>query len=96
MDKLDAIIVGPYDLSASMNLTAEFDHPEFLDTMNHILSLCNKYNIPCGDHVVSPDPFELKKRIDKGYRFLAYSTDGVFLNKSAKYPLNINNDKIIS
>ena len=33
---LDAIIVGPYDLSASMGLTGEFESEEFKDIMENI------------------------------------------------------------
>ena len=82
VEGLDAIIVGPYDLSSSMGLTAEFDHKEFLKTMDQIIKLCQQYNIPSGDHVVQPDPELLQKRIDHGYRFIAYSIDAVFLYNS--------------
>ena len=86
VDGLDAIIVGPYDLSASMGITGEFDSQEFIDIMENILSLCKKHNVPCGDHVVEPDQKLLKKRIDQGYRFIAYGTDGVFLFNSSINP----------
>ena len=83
---LDAIIVGPYDLSASMGLTAEFKHKEFVAVMDRIINLCKQYNMACGDHVVQPDPQLLKKRISEGYRFLAYSIDAVFLYNSSANP----------
>ena len=86
VDGLDAIMVGPYDLSASMGITAEFDNKDFIAVMGNILNLCNKYNVPCGDHVVQPDPSLLEKRIEQGYRFLAYSTDGIFLYTSSNSP----------
>jgi len=84
---LDAIIIGPYDLSASMGITGEFDSQDFLERMDNIMSLCKKYNIPCGDHVVQPERKLLDRRIDQGYKFIAYGTDGVFLNNSTKNPL---------
>ena len=83
---LDAIIVGPYDLSASMSITAQFDHPDFLEAMERILILCNKYRIPCGDHVVHPDIKNLKKRIEQGYCFIAFSADAIFLNQAVQCP----------
>jgi len=83
---LDAIMVGPYDLSASMGITAEFDNENFIAVMNRIINLCNQYKVPCGDHVVQPDPSLLEKRIKQGYRFLAYSTDGIFLYSSSNTP----------
>ena len=83
---LDAIIVGPYDLSASMGLPAEFKHKEFVAVMAKIINLCTQSNVPCGDHIVHPDVELLEKRIVEGYRFIAYSTDGIFLTKSSLYP----------
>ncbi len=86
VDGLDAIIVGPYDLSASMGIIGEFDSQEFIDVMASILSSCKKYNMPCGDHVVEPDKKLLEKRIKEGYRFVAYGTDGVFIYNSSFNP----------
>ncbi len=86
VDGLDAILIGPYDLSASIGLTAEFDAPDFLQAMERIRLLCAEKQIPCGVHVVMPIISELKQRIIEGYRFMAYSTDAVFLYKNAVKP----------
>ena len=86
VDGLDAIIVGPYDLSASMKITGEFDSQEFTDVMDTILNSCKKYNVPCGDHVVQPDRKLLDSRIDQGYRFIAYGTDGIFTYINSQNP----------
>jgi 2-dehydro-3-deoxyglucarate aldolase len=86
VDGLDAILIGPYDLSASMGLTAKFDAPEFIAVMNRIHALCGKQRIPCGVHVVMPDAEVLQQRIAEGYRFIAYSIDAVFLHSSAIAP----------
>ncbi len=83
---LDAILIGPYDLSASMNRVGEFDTNEFIDVINKIKSTAIKYKIPCGIHIVEPDKNELIKKIDEGYCFIAYSIDTVFLNKNCLKP----------
>lgn len=83
---LDAIIVGPYDLSASMGLTAEFNHPEFIKTMNLIKDTAKQCDIPMGVHIVQPSKEELANRIREGYIFIAYSIDAVFLYNSARNP----------
>ena len=80
VDGLDAIMVGPYDLSASMGLTAQFDSPKFKSTIKHIKDICTEHHIPCGIHLVSPDNSSLHKSIHDGYQFIAYSIDAVFLN----------------
>jgi 2-dehydro-3-deoxyglucarate aldolase len=81
---LDAIMVGPYDLSASMGLTAQFEHPEFMAVMQRICALSSENRIPSGVHVVMPDHVALKQRIAQGYRFIAYSIDAVFLASAAE------------
>jgi len=83
VEGLDAILIGPYDLSSSMGMTGAFSAPEFIDAINYILTLCKKHNIPCGVHVVQPDLSMLQKRINDGYLFIAYSIDAVFLSDAA-------------
>lgn len=85
IEGLDAILIGPYDLSASMGLTAKFDEPKFIAAMDRIRTLCGQHQVPCGVHVVMPDADALKQRISEGYRFIAYSIDAVFLSKSAQH-----------
>lgn len=85
---LDAILIGPYDLSASMGLTAQFDHPDFCKTMDLIGDLANAMSMPAGVHVVEPSHDQLRKRLDEGYRFIAYSIDAVMLERIASYEGN--------
>lgn len=86
VDGLDAILIGPYDLSASMRLTAQFDHPEFVRVMERISQLAKVSNVAAGIHVVQPSEKVLNQRIAEGYRFIAYSIDSVFLLGSAQRP----------
>lgn len=80
---LDALLIGPYDLSASMGLTAQFDQPEFVQAMQRIRARADAHKMPCGVHVVSPSREQLQQRIGEGYRFLAYSIDAVMLRSVA-------------
>ena len=86
VEGLDAILIGPYDLSSSIGLTAQFDHPEFQATIEEIRIHAEKLNIPCGIHIVKPELFRITQAIKGGYRFIAYSIDAVFLNTTALKP----------
>jgi 2-dehydro-3-deoxyglucarate aldolase len=88
VEGLDAILVGPYDLSASMGLTAQFENPDFSAVMERIRILAASKGIPAGIHVVAPSKKELRQRLDEGYRFLAYSIDAVLLNSVVSYGVN--------
>jgi len=87
VEGLDAILIGPYDLSASIGLTAKFNHSDFIDIMKRIKESSNKVNIPCGVHIVTPSTNEIQEKIRSGYRFIAYSIDAVFLNHNSENPI---------
>ena len=79
---LDALIIGPYDLSASLGTCGEFDSPEFKKAYDQIRKLCNKYNVPFGSHLIDPCNLRLKKTIDDGAKFIAFSMDSVMIYAS--------------
>jgi 2-dehydro-3-deoxyglucarate aldolase len=83
---LDALLVGPYDLSASIDRTAQFDHPEFETLMARILAGARAAKIPCGVHVVTPSPEDFRRRVAAGFRFIAYGIDAVILHQGAVRP----------
>ena len=84
VEGLDAILIGPYDLSASINLTAQFEHHKFKEIISIVLKKCNQFNIAPGIHIVNPNQKDLNLKINEGYRFLAYSIDAVMLRVTAK------------
>jgi 2-dehydro-3-deoxyglucarate aldolase len=86
VEGIDAVLIGPYDLSASMGLTANFSDKIFLAAIASIKKQCDEFQIPCGIHIVDPSPEELQKKIKEGYLFIAYSIDAVFFNKSIVRP----------
>ncbi|MCF8072930.1 MAG: 2-dehydro-3-deoxyglucarate aldolase [Desulfarculaceae bacterium] len=75
VDGVDGFIVGPYDLSGSLGRPGDFEHPDMLAAMERITQVVRRGGKPGGLHVVEPDPEELQRRADQGYRFLAYSVD---------------------
>lgn len=83
---LDAIMIGPYDLSASMGLTGQFDHPLFVAALARIADAARRAGIPSGLHVVQPDPQRLADAVAGGHRFIAYGIDAVFLWSTAQAP----------
>jgi 2-dehydro-3-deoxyglucarate aldolase len=86
VEGLDGILIGPYDLSASIGQTGQFSQPQFQSLLMRIRDTTAAAGVACGLHVVAPDPEELRRRQSEGYRFLAYSIDAVMLNKGAMRP----------
>lgn len=73
--EVDSFIIGPYDLSASMGIPGEFEHPKMLEALKKIEDTAKKYNKPAGIHIVEPDEKLLEKRMAEGYKFIAYTVD---------------------
>ena len=79
---LDCILIGPYDLSASMGIPGKFKNTKFKNAVKFIKSSCKINKIPCGLHVIEPNFKELKKYANQGFNFLPFSTDTYILNQA--------------
>ena len=76
---IDAFIIGPYDLSGSMGKPGKFDDDEVQEAIDQVLQAGKKYGITAGFHSVSSDPKEAIKYKNKGFKFLGFSLDSIFL-----------------
>ncbi len=86
---IDGIIVGPYDLSASMGYPGEYDRDDVKIALNKIDEITKKQNKPLGFHVVDSDHKKLLEKVNKGYSFLAFSLDFFFLGDKAREEMNL-------
>jgi 2-dehydro-3-deoxyglucarate aldolase len=83
---LDAIMIGPYDLSASLGRTGDLRHPEVQTAIQQVMTACRSIGVASGIHVVQPSPSDLNDAIAAGHRFIAYGTDMLFLASRLKNP----------
>jgi 2-dehydro-3-deoxyglucarate aldolase len=84
--RLDAYMVGPYDLSASMGCTGKFDNPDFIEALLMIEKKAVQYDVPKGYHVVTPEAAAVIKKVEEGYTFIAYGIDTLFLMEGGRCP----------
>jgi len=73
--KIDCLMIGPYDLSASMKIPGNFNSKIFKKNMKKILDISKKNGLGCGIHVVHTKKVNLKNLINQGYNFFPISTD---------------------
>lgn len=83
---LDGILVGPYDLSGSMNLLGQLKHPEVSAAINRVLSACKLRQIPIGIFAMTASEAKLLR--ESGYDFVAVGIDATMLLTSAREVLN--------
>jgi 2-dehydro-3-deoxyglucarate aldolase len=90
---IDAVIVGPYDLSGSLGCIGELENDKVVKALNKVENECLKNKITMGYHIVDTNPLKVKSFIKKGYKFIAYSADFLFLSSSIENGIyNIKND----
>ena len=88
MAEVDALFLGPYDLSASLGQRGDFTTPEFTAAIGSVRRACAAQGKPAGIHQVEPDPAALRARIDEGFGFVAYGTDMIAMRAALQLPEN--------
>ena len=91
---IDGIIVGPYDLSASMGKPGMFYDDDVKEVLSEIDRITHSKNKPLGFHVIESDHEKMLEKINKDYSFLAFSLDFFFLGDKAREQMDLLKSKI--
>jgi 2-dehydro-3-deoxyglucarate aldolase/4-hydroxy-2-oxoheptanedioate aldolase len=78
---VDAIFVGPADLSVSLGIPGQISHPDEIEAINKVVDVCQKNGITPGIHMSNLEL--LKAWIEKGMRFVTFSSDVDLLSRAA-------------
>lgn len=92
VEDIDAFIIGPYDLSASMGYPGEFNRKEVIEAIEHVQKVCKRKALPFGFHVIDPEATSVNEKIKQGCTFIAFSIDFFFLGSKIRDEMN----KIVS
>jgi 2-dehydro-3-deoxyglucarate aldolase len=87
VEGVDGFIVGPYDLSGSLGIPGQFDHPAMQEALQTIKTVMNEGNKAGGFHIVEPSVDKAITKYKEGYSFLAFGVDFLFLGWSCREEL---------
>ena len=73
IDGVDCLWVGHFDLSCSLGIPAQFDHPDFLAAIETVIAACRNNGKSAGRLV--PDVESGIALYKEGFDFIAYSAD---------------------
>lgn len=74
---LDAILIGPYDLSTSLGVSGQLDHPLVVNSIEKIIAKAKEHHIVLGSYV---NDFESGKRwVDAGVQLIACGNDAFLI-----------------
>ncbi|MEX2526126.1 MAG: aldolase/citrate lyase family protein [Gemmatimonadota bacterium] len=68
-----ALFIGPLDLATQMGYGDRTNHPDVEEAIQHILSLCKQYDVPCG---LTTGAGNVEERIRQGFKFVTVGGDG--------------------
>ena len=79
VEGIDGTIIGPYDLSGSLGKPGRYDDDDVKKAIAQYEDVTKRYNKLVGFHVIQPDYNLVLEKIRKGYNFIAFSLDTLFL-----------------
>lgn len=79
---IDAVFIGPYDLSASMGKTGKLDDPEVVNAITRVRESCLAAGMRLG--IFGVDSAALAPYIAQGYSLIAVGIDSLMLGTTAK------------
>lgn len=82
VEGIDAIFVGPYDLSASLGKTGQLDDAEVSAAIDRIAQVCEQRDLPLGYFGVTAE--SVMPSVDKGYSLICAGTDADFVTRGAQ------------
>jgi 4-hydroxy-2-oxoheptanedioate aldolase len=84
VEGLDAIYIGPSDLSLSLGCTPTLDdvEPKAAEAIEHILARARAHGVVAGIHNASPE--SALKRIARGFQFVTVSSDARLMAAGAQ------------
>lgn len=79
---IDAVFVGPYDLSISLGIANKFDSEKFKAALDKIIEACKENRMPLG--IFESNENRITKLKTSGFTFFCLSSDISFLINDAK------------
>lgn len=77
LEGVDGIFIGPFDLSISMGIPGQFDHPDFVDALKRVQKACKDAGKFC--MIFAGSAAAVAERLRQGYDSVAYSLDAAVL-----------------
>mgnify|MGYP005851171553 CR=1 FL=1 len=82
VDGANVLFIGPLDLSMSLGILGQFDHPKFGEALERTAAAARQHGKSTGVLMPKPDDFERFYKL--GFRFLASGSDGAMVNNAAR------------
>ena len=83
-DEIDGVMIGPYDISGSLGVPGQLNHPEVINASKKVIKACEKYGKSCGTQLNDPNIKNIDSLFELGYTFAILGSDLFVLWKWAE------------
>lgn len=90
---VDAVLIGPHDLSCSIGLPEKYDHPEFLKATEKIITKARSHGIGAGLHFWGTNDDHVRF-LDMGANFLIHKADAIYFRTGLKKEISEIREKM--
>jgi 2-keto-3-deoxy-L-rhamnonate aldolase RhmA len=84
VDGVDAIFIGPYDLSGSYGIPGQTQDPVVRDACRRVVQACEHARKSVGLLLVRPTQEAVRQVVDDGFTLLCLGLDTVFIDQGAR------------
>lgn len=86
VEGVDAVLIGPYDLSASMGKMGQVTDTDVVDAINHVTRVCDSAKMPLGIFGVTAE--SVKPYLDQGFSLVVAGVDLLMMAQAGQQVLS--------
>jgi len=79
---VDIVMIGPADLSISLGVPGQFDHPKMIETISTVIEKCNRHGVVPG--IQTRSVAMARQWAERGMRFIGVAAEYVLLLEKAR------------
>lgn len=83
-EEVDGVMIGPYDISGSLGVPGQINHPKVRDAAKRVVEACKRHGKSCCTQVSQVTPEAVQDVFDQGYTFVILGSDLFVLWKWAE------------
>lgn len=74
-DEVDAVMIGPLDISGSLGVPGQTTHPLVIEASRKVIEACERHGKSCGTQVADTNPASINALFDMGYNYAILGSD---------------------
>ncbi|MBI4354499.1 MAG: 4-hydroxy-2-oxovalerate aldolase [Candidatus Omnitrophica bacterium] len=74
-EEVSGVMIGPYDISGSLNLPGQLDHPRVHEACAEVIAACQRSRKACGTQLIEPTAEGIAAAFAQGYTFVVLASD---------------------